>query len=183
MDLLEHLPSYYHDNNTMIEVQRILSEFTTELDNAKLTAVNQMFISTASMLLSRYEQIFGIETDTTKDNQYRIERIRAKVMGTNTTTIDLIKESAKIFNGSEVEVIENYNDYSFVIKFVGSKGIPLNIDNFKMTIEEIKPAHLSFTFEFTFNTWNMVSSETWEVASTMTWEQFGTYTPVRKLKI
>jgi hypothetical protein len=40
-----------------------------------------------------------------------------------------------------------------------------------LTIEEIKPAHLAFTFEYTYNSWNDISSMTWNEAGAHTWNQ------------
>ena len=61
------------------------------------------------------------------------------------------------YSFAEVDVIENPADYSFIIKFVGTKGLPPNMADLTITIEEIKPAHLSFTFEYIFNTHSQVS--------------------------
>ena len=86
-------------------------------------------------------------------------------------TKQMIENVAKSYSNGEVEVIENIADYSFKVKFVGSKGIPDNMADLTLTINEIKPAHLSFCFEYTYNTWNDIADMTWDEASVYTWEQ------------
>ena len=83
----------------------------------------------------------------------------------------MIENAAKSYSNGEVQVIENAADYSFKVKFVGTKGIPANIADLTLTINEIKPAHLAFTFEYTYNTWNDIAGMTWGGASAYTWEQ------------
>jgi hypothetical protein len=60
----------------------------------------------------------------------------------------MIIDTAKSYSNGNVEVIEDPTNYSFKIKFVGTKGIPANMADLTLTINEIKPAHLSFTFEY-----------------------------------
>ena len=83
----------------------------------------------------------------------------------------MIKNTAEAFSGGEVEVIENFSDYSFIVKFVGVKGIPKNLALFKKMIEEIKPAHLNYELAFTYTVWSMVmaATNTWDDFSNKTW--------------
>ena len=89
----------------------------------------------------------------------------------------MIKNTAEAFSGGEVEVIENFEEYSFIVKFVGVKGIPKNITLFKQMIEEIKPAHLSYKLDFTYTTWGMIQEKTmlWDDVKTNTWNEIRTY--------
>ena len=171
MKLMEYLPDYYKENETMESLQGILSEQMNGLESSLSTTMNECFINTASGLLSRYEKLYGLEVDVTKSDAFRRERIRAKVRGTGTVTKEMIAQTAKSYSNGEVEVIENNPNSSFVVKFVGTKGIPANMAGLTLTIDEIKPAHLSFTFEYTYNTWNDVKSMTWEEAGEYTWEE------------
>lgn len=171
MELMTLLPEYYKGNKTMEELQGILSTDINRLANNINTAIDQCFVNTATTLLSRYEKIYGIQVDVSKSNEFRRERIRAKIRGTGTVTKQMIENVAKSYSNGEVEVIENTADYSFKVKFVGTKGIPDNMADLTLTINEIKPAHLSFFFEYTYNTWNDVAGMTWDEASVYTWEE------------
>ncbi len=171
LKLMEYLPDYYVGNKTMENLQDILSSGINELADDLGETVDQCLINTATALLSRYEKVYGLEVDVTKSDEFRRERIRAKVRGTGTVTKQMIAEVARSYSNGEVAVIENNENSSFVVKFIGTKGVPANMADLTLTIEEIKPAHLSFTFEYTFNTWNDILHMTWEEAGRFTWDQ------------
>ena len=174
MELIDLLPDYYRDNRTMEELQRILSADINKLVSNFKSTIDQCFVSTATSLLSRYEKIYGIQVDVIKSNELRRERIKAKIRGIGTVTKQMIEATARSYSNGEVEVIEYPDEYRFVVKFVGSKGIPANMADLTLTIEEIKPAHLAFEFEYTYNTWNDVAHMTWDEASVFTWDQLRT---------
>lgn len=171
MNLMEHLPSYYEGSKTMEELQEILTVKAEEAALKFQETVNQCFINTATALLSRYEKIYGIKVDVTKSDGFRRERILAKARGTGTVTKKMLAETASAYSNGEVEVIEDVENNHFTVKFVGTKGIPANMADLTLTIEEIKPAHLSFTFEYTYNTWKDVKNITWQEAKAYTWKE------------
>lgn len=168
MDLMTLLPDYYNDNLTMEELQGIIGANITNLAASFNETIDECFVNTASSLLSRYEKIYGLEVDVSKGDEFRRERIRAKIRGIGTVTKQMIIDTAASYSNGEVEVIEDPANYSFKIKFVGTIGIPANMADLTLTIEEIKPAHLAFTFEYVYNT-N-------QVLSTMTHAQLAAYT-------
>ncbi len=176
MDLINLLPDYYRGNKTMEELQSILSSDINSLVNNFDVTINQCFVNTATSLLSRYEKIHGIQVDVSRSDEFRRERIRAKIRGTGTVTKKMIEDVAKSYSNGEVNVIEEPATNSFRIKFVGSRGIPANIADLTLTIEEIKPAHLSFTFEYTYMTWDEFESYNhslggWDTLN-LTWDEF-----------
>lgn len=174
MDLMTLLPDYYERNETMRKLQEILSGETEALDVELSTTIAQCFVSTAVEMLSRYERIYGIEADVTKTDTFRRERIKAKIVGAGTTTKQMIQDVSMSYSGGAVEVIEDNTNSKFVIKFVGQLGIPGNIADLKLTIEEIKPAHLAVTYVYVYNTWAEVKQLTWEQASAYMWKQIRT---------
>jgi len=176
------LPDYYKGNVTMEELQNILGKDINELEDSLNETINQCFVNTASTLLSRYEKIFGIQVDVNKSGDFRRERIRAKIRGTGTVTKQMIANAAAAYSNGEVKVIENPENYSFIIKFTGAKGIPANISDLAITIEEIKPAHLTFSFEYTWITWNEFDNynktfDEWDELN-LSWDEFETYREV-----
>jgi uncharacterized protein YmfQ (DUF2313 family) len=171
MDLINLLPPIYDKNKTMKELQGVLSDEVNKLASNFDKTIDQCFVDTATDLLSRYEKIYGLSVDVTKSNTFRRERIKARAKGIGTVTKKMLEEVAASYSNGDVEVIENFEDYSFIVKFVGVKGIPANMADLTLTIEEIKPAHLAFTFEYTYNTWNDIEHMTWSEASAYTWNQ------------
>lgn len=160
MDLMELLPEYYTGNTTMEELQGILSTDIYALAAKFGETIDECFVNTASALLSRYEQVYGLKVDVSKTDEFRRERIRAKIRGIGTVTKQMIIDTAKSYSNGEVEVIEDPASYSFQIKFIGTIGIPANMADLTLTIEEIKPAHLAYTFEYTYNTNSVLSAFT-----------------------
>lgn len=179
MELMDLLPHYYEENETMKELQDIIGIEVEKAIVSKNITVNQGFIETATILLSRWERIFGLEVDVSKNNEFRRERIKAKIRGQGTTTKQMITDVASSFSNGEVEVIEDFPNYKFKIKFVGVKGIPANLTDLTITINEIKPAHLSFEYEFTFMIWNEFDNynktfDGWDNLN-LTWDDVETY--------
>ena len=107
--------------------------------------------------IANYERFIELDYKNGWSLQDRKDRIIYTLLSKNIFTPHVLKEQAKIFTNGEIEVIENYNDYSFIIKFTSVVGIPSNLDNFKNFIHINKPAHLNFSIEFRYNTHNQVA--------------------------
>ena len=107
--------------------------------------------------IANYERFMELDYKSGWSLQDRKDRIIYTLLSKNIFTPQVLKEQAKIFTNGEIEVIENYNDYSFMIKFTSVVGIPQNLDNFKNFIYINKPAHLNFSIEFRYNTHNQVA--------------------------
>ena len=107
--------------------------------------------------VANYEKFMELDYKNGWSLQDRKDRIIYTLLSKNIFTPHVLKEQAKIFTNGEIEVIENYNDYSFIIKFTSVVGIPQNLDNFKNFIYINKPAHLNFSIEFRYNTHNQVA--------------------------
>lgn len=170
MDLMELLPNYYRGNVTMEKLQSILAEKIQALANDINETIDQCFVNTATALLSRYEKIYGLDVDISKSNEFRRERIRAKIRGVGTATKEMIKAVARSYSNGEVEVIEYPEEYKFVVRFVGTLGIPTNMADLTLTINEIKPAHLAFEFEYIYRTHAALSAYTHEQLEAYTYQ-------------
>ena len=107
--------------------------------------------------VANYERFMELDYKNGWSLQDRKDRIIYTLLSKNIFTPHVLKEQAKMFTNGEIEVIENYNDYSFIIKFTSVVGIPSNLDNFKNFIYINKPAHLNFSIEFRYNTHNQVA--------------------------
>ena len=107
--------------------------------------------------IANYERFMELDYKNGWSLQDRKDRIIYTLLSKNIFAPHVLKEQAKIFTNGEIEVIENYNDYSFIIKFTSVVGIPQNLDNFKNFIYINKPAHLNFSIEFRYNTHNQVA--------------------------
>ena len=134
------------------------------------STLNQFYVDSATYGLDYWEMMLGISKNNF-DIQTRRENIKAKMRSRGTTNIEVIKNICEAYSNGEVDVIVNHSNYSFVIKFVGSIGIPQAFDELDKTIENIKPCHLAHSYEFTYNAHNKLSKFTHEELSRFTHEQ------------
>lgn len=107
--------------------------------------------------VANYERFMELDYKNGWSLQDRKDRIIYTLLSKNIFTPHVLKDQAKIFTNEEIEVIEDYGNYSFTIKFTSVVGIPQNLDNFKNFIYINKPAHLNFKIEFRYNTHNQVA--------------------------
>lgn len=174
-DLMKYVPRYYNESNVVKNIfdayEKELAFLHWQIDDLQ----DQFFIDTATWGLDIWEKEWGIHTDHSKPYEERREVVKAKMRGRGTTTKEMIKNVAEAFSGGEVEVIEDNENYSFTIQFVGIKGIPRNMQDLINTLKIIKPAHLGYTFKYTFTVWNMVSHLTWGEVKTQTWNELRIY--------
>ena len=175
INLMDYLPTYYHDIKQMKELQRTLGYEVGAGSYALKDLLNQFFIQTATWGLDRWEKVYGITTDKSRSYEYRREVILAKLRGFGTTTKDMIKNVAIAFSGGEVEIQEYPSEYRFVIQFVGVKGIPQNMAGLISAIDEIKPAHLAYSFKYTYTTWDNLKTMMWEMVKKHTWAEVKIY--------
>lgn len=171
MGLMELLPDYYRESAQVAELQGALQHWTDALQAARDDLFLQMNVATATWGLVTWETALRLTTDAAKPNEYRRTRIMSKLRGQGTTTKAMIENVAESFSNGEVVILE-YNDESrFEVKFVGTLGIPPNMDDLTAAINEIKPAHLAYTYVYVYRTWDMVSSYTWEQLAAKTWDE------------
>lgn len=174
-DLMRMLPGYYRESKVMKAIQSAdaaeLGEFRFALDET----LKQFFVDTATWGLDGWEKELGLSTDPASPAVRRRELVRAKLRGTGTTTKQMIIEAAAAFSGGEVEVTEYPEESRFEVKFVGVKGIPPNMAGFIQMLEDIKPAHLAYSFAYTYTTWGNLLSLRWSDASAKTWSELRTY--------
>ena len=178
-DLMQYMPGYYSVTGIMnlLEQQAIAPE-VGQLKYRLYDLLLQFFVDTATWGLDHWEELLGIETDSSKPYDFRRSVICAKLRGAGTTPKEMIQNTAGGLLRHEVDVIEYPGEYRFVVKFVGTRGIPPNIPELANTIEDIKPAHLAFSFAYTFLWWEEAKSYTWTGASIMTWNQFRDSAPI-----
>lgn len=171
LDLMWYLPPYWHEMKEMVPLQKAIGYELWSLREMVRNLADQTILSTATYTLSKWEENYGLDTDLTKSYEFRRERLRAKMRGAGTTTKAMIENVASSFAGGDAVVYEYPQDNRFVVKFTGIKGIPANMQDLTATIEEIKPAHLQFDYEYSYNYWNSLKIRTWDHLKPYTWEQ------------
>jgi uncharacterized protein YmfQ (DUF2313 family) len=177
--LLDLLPDNYKKSEYVVDLQKAFGEVVGNLINDRDDFFSQLFIADATWGLTAWEKALGITTDQSKSYAFRRERIQAKLRGSGTTTMAMIKQVAAAYSYGDVEVIEDTSNYKFTVKFVGTLGIPENMSDLTLTIEEIKPAHLRCEFEYTYISWDKFENynktwNEWDVLE-LSWDEFEIY--------
>lgn len=178
MNLIDMLPYYYAKNEQMNKVQSLLSEEIKKVQEGLENTIDQCFVSSADDLLSRFEKMHGIETDISKDIEIRRDTIKSKMAGTGTFTKNMLMTTLKAFEGGNAEIIEQFSDYIFKIKFNDEYRIPSDeaLNEIYNIVKILKPAHLDFNHTFTYNWWGR------EELKTKTWSDFSTWNDLRQYK-
>lgn len=174
-NLMLLLPWYYKSNVTIEGLQNSIAKELGKIYYNLEDLINQLFIDTATWGLSIYEKQLGLQTNLSLSYEERREIIKAKLWGRGTTTKQMIKDTAEAFSGGEVDVIEYPEESKFIVKFIGIKGIPRNMQGFIDMLETIKPAHLAYEFKYTYTVWNHLTDLTWGQANAMTWDELRVY--------
>jgi len=174
INLIKYLPDFYHNIMEMKELQTALGYEAGKAVYSIQDMIEQCFISTATWGLDGWEKILGISTDKSKPYETRREIILAKLRGFGTTTKEMIENVAIAFSGGEVAIHEYPSQHRLVVQFIGVRGIPPNMAGLINAIEEIKPAHLAYTFKYTYTTWGQINMS-WGETSNKTWGELRIY--------
>lgn len=158
MALIDKLPLHYR-NNEGIGIQEALEEQVKAINKDILNLTNTFFLANCKDL-KVWEELIDLKVDINKSDEFRRERIKAKLRGQGTTNKALIENVSSSFSGGEVEIIEDSYNNKFTIKFIGQLGIPANMEDLELSIEEIKPAHLIFDFKYSYRTHKTLNSYT-----------------------
>ncbi|NBI30906.1 DUF2313 domain-containing protein [Chengkuizengella sp. YPA3-1-1] len=159
-EMINHLPIFMRKSKVFLELFNAEEQELYQLNVAREDLLSQLSVDTATWGLDIYEKELKIKTDKTKTFEERRSVIKSKWRGFGKADSKLIQLVAESFMNGQVEVrYENPNGepnppYSIIVKFIGTRGVPTNLEDLQNLIEEIKPAHKGIEFEFTYITWN-----------------------------
>ena len=169
MSLINKLPFFY-DNPITKPIIDVLEIEENILNECIESTLNQFYVDSATYGLDYWEKMLGISKNNF-DIETRRENIKAKMRSRGTTSVSVIKNICEAYSNGEVDIIVNHSDYSFVIDFVGSIGVPKAFAELDKTIEEIKPCHLAHSYKFNYNTHADLSKFTHEQLANYTHDE------------
>ena len=179
--LFEKLPSVYQYSREIEDIQNSIDTERIVLEEKFKDFYKQVLISTSTWSLFLWEEMLGIKTDESLSDKDRRENILARVRGSKVCNKPNLKELCKAYGGGKVEIIENYEDYSFIVKFVDESISPSNMKGLEKAIAEMKPAHLNFSFQYLYNIWLQYKNTTWEDMKKKTWGEVKTGSTVESV--
>lgn len=160
-DLISYLPPYYQNVKEMVAIQNTLAQELGQINIDIEDLIKQCFVDTATWGLEIWERIFGIQTDKTKPLDQRRSMIKAKMRGAGTVNIEQIKNIARAFLNGELDVTENFANYSIDIEFTDYGGVPPNRDDLTKILREIIPAHLEINYILNYLLWSALRNLEW----------------------
>ncbi len=175
-DLMRYLPHYYVSSTIMKAIQDAYAEELGQVYYFLNDFLKQFLTpTTATWGLAFWEQELGLKTDISKSYEERREIIMARLRGIGTVGKNMLISAASTFSGGDVDVIEYPAEHRFVVKFIGTLGVPKNMASFVEMVEDVRPAHLTYSFEYTYTWWNMLKEITWAQAGMGTWNDLRVY--------
>lgn len=151
--LVKSLPDYERKSKLINEVLRVSAIELQNLDAQNNQNYDELFIDTAVKALQIHAKDLGITLGSNLSLRQQRELITAHYRASfEQTTEETIKSIASAFSNGEVEINETETVGIYEIKFVGSRGIPDNMEGLQATIAYTVPAHLMFIYTYTYNT-------------------------------
>lgn len=101
----------------------------------------------------------------------RIQRIIYTLNSNVSCTKEFLKEQARLFDNGEIDIVENFQRYSFTIDFLSENSLAINTENFDEMVKLNKPAHLLYTSKFRYRMptiFNNKSSIVYKINRTIT---------------
>lgn len=161
-NLIELYPEHLQ-NKTISEILKV-EQYQLELEEKSIdNLIREFFIDTATFSLDTWAKFAGIEDDPLLELDIRRSNIKAALKSKETTTVEVIKSIAESYSNGTCEIIEDYANYKFTVKFISIVGVPKKINEIRKIIDKVKPAHLNYDFEFKYRTWGDIKrlGKTW----------------------
>lgn len=174
VDLARYAPPYFRRVRELAALWKAEGYEIGLLQYHLRDLAEQAFIPTATWGLALWEEMYGVSTNLALSYEDRREILYAKLRGQGTTTRVMIKQTAEAFSGGEVDVIEDNANHLFIVRFVGIKGIPQNMNAFVTMLEDIKPAHLAYRFEYRYTIWGDLVGKLWSGYVGKSWAEIRT---------
>ena len=143
VDLRNYLPPYLFKDP---EFTAKLAAESAEHDNMRkilMDICNQLFVSTATWGLDRWEKFLDIPTDYTQTYESRRQKILRKLQGSQTVTLEFLMKLVNLYvaDGQAV-VIDHPDTYRIEILYHG--GQVLDYEGLQKAIRIYIPAHIGY---------------------------------------
>lgn len=147
--MIKAIHKFYREDEWLNAIFQAIGLCVDGLEAEAEQIVKDLFINTASeAALLRYEKELGLAAAPGKNLDDRRSAIIAKWMSSGKVDLEMIRAVANAWKNGEVEV--NFSGGVIIAKFVGSYGVPGDLDGLKKALDEIKPAHLAVNYLFRY---------------------------------
>lgn len=173
--MLKYLPLYERKSNIYKSILKASDREFRSIEQKKNVVERNIFIDTAIEDLTLYERDLAIKTQVNLKYDQRREQISARTRAAfDQTTLETMKNVASAFSNGEVDIHSTDVPGISECEFVGTIGIPNNMEGLKEAIDLIMPAHLEMTYKYNFQTWSNWKNKQWSTVKTITWDDLRT---------
>ncbi|PPQ49137.1 phage portal protein [Paenibacillus peoriae] len=148
--LMSYLPDYYQEIEEFVQIMDAEDIEFDKLNAAIVDTFRQFHPETATWGIKYWEKDLKIVSMPSKPIEQRRSVVISKMRGSGKVSASMIKNVADSYDRGEVDVTVFPSEYYFVIRFIGTLGVPPNLQDLKDAIEEIKPAHLEVRYKFRY---------------------------------
>ncbi|MFX3631843.1 MAG: putative phage tail protein [Candidatus Pristimantibacillus sp.] len=148
--LKAYLPDYY---DGIVEMDALVATEGLEFDGLYSdieTLLNEAYPESSTIFLDRYERDLHILVDPTKPVEQRRSVIISKMRGNGKVSGSMLKNVAQAYDGGTVDVSVDIPNYTIIVTFIDTVGIPPNLDDLTQALEDIKPAHMNIEFKLRY---------------------------------
>lgn len=173
-ELTQYVPKCEWQNDTRQQyIYKKLQDRLNWIESIFEEIVNNAYIKEANEEgIARFEQDFGIVPTSDMTLEDRKSKLLSILRGQGgVTNIAKLKTIASSFDCGDIDVVTDYKNYAYTVKFTSIKGVPTRLDDLKASIEAVNPAHLLTNYEFNYNTWGYANEFTWGEISNFTWQE------------
>lgn len=140
------LPRFVREMKEMALLLGVEQEELDRLEACIEEMTSQFWIMSATYSIDDWEKEFGIERNSTLTHGQRRAQILAKLNTRAPSTVKMIENLVvRVLGEKRVEVVENYEDYSFTI-IIRSDHILENMLIAGEAVRKARPAHLNYGF-------------------------------------
>lgn len=168
--MIRYMPLYHHTSYITNNLLNSYAEELRRVDFGVNDLRDNLFPVTSTTMLARWEAIVGLKPDDRLSFEFRRKRILTKLKAVGSVTKQSIRELVEFFGFGNVEIIEDNPSYKFIVKFVGT-GAPTDTTLIDQLLEDVKPAHIGYEYEYTYKTWDFVSNNRWVGIVDQTWNE------------
>lgn len=176
--MMTYIPRYYEASRVVRALNQARGAEIDKLLQAMDETMDQFFVRTATWSLDDWEAELNLPAQPAFTEQERQDRIVSKLRGYGTCTISLTEQVAESYDKGAIDAIQDHEIYQVTIRFVDTTGIPPNIDDLKIAVREVVPAHLGLVFEYNYLIWDELDAEniTWDQqdALALSWDDYET---------
>lgn len=136
-----------------------------------LNIKNCIMSQTDENRIQEWEKWFELSNENSWSLQDRVDRLIYTFNSRGFFTPKFLKDRAVIFTNGEIDIIEDFPNYHFTIKFTSMIGTPPNLNNFKEMVYVNKPAHLTCDIKLRYRTWGELKPFIWGTLAQYTWAE------------